>query len=201
MEQLWNRCRKKVQIIALSVFLLGLLLLVAVISWNTKNAAAGGSFMIGKGSYLIFDHSWGSNRGFTWKTTAKIFAEMPFLNQLLGAGPDCYYPYSYTVSAYAQTLHDFWKPDILTNAHNEFLNLLICLGGFGLLSWLILLFGSGWRFVQAGRKNLIVFAGTLTICAYAAHNFFCYQQVCCTPFLFLILGFAENLARDTDSFS
>ena len=34
--------------------------------------------------------------------------------------------------------------------------------------------------------------GLLAVCSYAAHNFFCYQQVCCTPFLFLILGLSER---------
>ena len=168
---------------------------MTVITWNTQNAAAGGSAMIGRGSYLLFDNSWGSNRGFTWKTTAKIFAEMPVLNKIFGAGPDCYYPYSYTESAYAQILHDFWKPDILTNAHNEFLNLLICIGGFGLISFLFLLVSAGGRFCRRGKKNPYIFMGLLVICSYAAHNFFCYQQVCCTPFLFLVLGIAENSCR------
>ena len=126
---------------------------------------------------------------------AKIFAEMPVLNKIFGAGPDCYYPYSYTESAYAQILHDFWKPDILTNAHNEFLNLLICIGGFGLISFLFLLVSAGGRFCRRGKKNPYIFMGLLVICSYAAHNFFCYQQVCCTPFLFLVLGIAENSCR------
>lgn len=28
-----------------------------------------------------------------------------------------------------------------------------------------------------------------------AYNFFCYQQVCCTPFVFLVMGIGEYIWR------
>ena len=103
--------------------------------------------------------------------------------------------YSYSVPEYAQLLNDYWKPDVLTNAHNEFLNLLICIGIGGLLSFLLLLGAGARRFYRIGKEHPEVLMGLLAVCSYAAHNFFCYQQVCCTPFLFLILGLSEQLAR------
>ena len=92
-------------------------------------------------------------------------------------------------------MNDYWKPDVLTNAHNEFLNLLICIGIGGLLSFLLLLGAGARRFYRIGKEHPEVLMGLLAVCSYAAHNFFCYQQVCCTPFLFLILGLSEQLAR------
>ena len=62
-----------------------------------------------------------------------------------------------------------------------------------------------WRFFKAWEKNsegtentwlsAFVLAGMLSILAYAGHNFFCYQQVCCTPFLFIVMGLAESAVR------
>lgn len=148
-------------------------------------------------SYLLFDDRWGSSRGFTWKISMEMFREMPIWRKLFGAGPDCFMPYGYGIPEYAQRLNDYWKPDVLTNAHNEFLNLLICVGIAGLAAFLFLLGAAVLRFYRVGKKRPFVLMGLLTVCAYAAHNFFCYQQVCCTPFLFLILGLAERLARET----
>ncbi|HIZ79587.1 MAG TPA: hypothetical protein IAA17_07355, partial [Candidatus Lachnoclostridium stercorigallinarum] len=48
---------------------------------------------------------------------------------------------------------------------------------------------------RIGKEHPEVIMGLLAVFSYAAHNFFCYQQVCCTPFLFLILGLSERLAR------
>ncbi len=190
-ERVWIKYSRRIQIITAAGFAAALAGLIYVIAWNTQNAARGGS-------YLIFDDSWGSNRGFIWKTTVRIFEEMPLMRQLFGAGPDCFYPYSYQVSSYAQQIHDFWKPDVLTNAHNEFLNLLICVGMIGVGAFLFWLAAGAVRFLRAAERNPYVLMGFLTICSYAAHNFFCYQQVCCTPFLFLITGAAEGLARESE---
>ena len=52
------------------------------------------------------------------------------------------------------------------------------------------------RFLGAREKTPLAFAGALAVLVYGAHNFFCYQQVCCAPYLFLILGAAENLVRE-----
>ena len=56
-----------------------------------------------------------------------------------GVGPDCFMPYSYSIPEYADKLYQYWKPNILTNAHNEFLNLLICIGIAGLLAFIAML--------------------------------------------------------------
>ena len=155
--------------------------------------------------YLLFDNKWGSDRGFTWKAAAGMFAEMTPLRKLFGAGPDCFKAYSYSIPEYADLLYQYWKPNILTNAHNEFLNLLICIGIVGLLAFLAMLGMGVWRFFKAWEKNsegtentwlsAFVLAGMLSILAYAGHNFFCYQQVCCTPFLFIVMGLAESAVR------
>lgn len=125
--------------------------------------------------YLLFDNKWGSDRGFTWKAAAGMFAEMTPLRKLFGAGPDCFKAYSYSIPEYADLLYQYWKPNILTNAHNEFLNLLICIGIVGLFAFLAMLGMGVWRFFKAWEKNsegtentwlsAFVLAGMLSILA------------------------------------
>ena len=54
----------------------------------------------------------------------------------------------------------------------------------------------GIRYFYRKAKEEPYFIGVaLCILSYGCHNLFCYQQVCCTPFLFLLLGIAEGLTK------
>lgn len=192
----WNVRARRLQAVAVAAAVAGAAGSVCLIALNTAGVLERGFGFTSQNSYLLFDDRWGSSRGFTWKTSVELFREMPFWRRLVGAGPDCFMPYSYGIPEYAERLNDYWKPDVLTNAHNEFLNLLICVGIVGLAAFLLVLGAAAVRFYRIGKKRPFALIGLLTVCAYAAHNFFCYQQVCCTPFLFLILGLAERLARE-----
>ena len=196
LERSWDKIGRR--LFRAACILAGSLLLLAVggIVLNTTGLLEKWFGISGSGQYLLFNDDWGSSRGFNWKMAVWIFSGLPIPHKLIGVGPDCFMAYSYSVPGYAQLLNDYWKPDVLTNAHNEFLNHLICTGAGGLLSFLFLLGAGARRFFRIGRKHPEVLMGLLTVCAYAAHNFFCYQQVCCTPFLFLILGLSERVARN-----
>ena len=194
-EKNWEKTGRRLFI---SVCVLAGILFIVVsggIALNTSGLLERWFGISSDNQYLLFNDKWGSDRGFNWKMAVRIFAGLPFLHKIIGVGPDCFMAYSYSVPEYAQLLNDYWKPDVLTNAHNEFLNLLICVGIGGLLSFLFLLGAGARRFYRIGKENPEVIMGLLVVCSYAAHNFFCYQQVCCTPFLFLILGLSERMAR------
>ena len=92
--------------------------------------------------------------------------------------------------------HFFGHGQRLTNAHNEFLNMMFCTGILGLATYAAIFFLAIHRFWKAAKQASPALMGALAALAYAAHNFFCYQQVCAAPFLFLILGMAENMVRN-----
>lgn len=194
-EKSWEKAGHR--LFTLACILTGILLAAVIggIALNTTGLLEQWFGISSDNQYLLFNDKWGSNRGFNWKMAVCIFSGLPLLSKIFGVGPDCFMAYSYSVPEYAQLLNDYWKPDVLTNAHNEFLNLLICIGIGGLLSFLLLLGAGARRFYRIGKEHPEVLMGLLAVCSYAAHNFFCYQQVCCTPFLFLILGLSEQLAR------
>lgn len=148
-----------------------------------------------RNQYLLFNAQWGNYRGLTWMSVWKGFLEMSFLQKLFGVGPDSLAAYLYTIPEISQSLYDLWGGVKLTNAHNEFLNSLMCYGTIGLTSWIAVLVGSIRYFYGKAKENPFMIAFALCIVGYACHNIFCYQQVCCTPFLFIALGIGESLTK------
>lgn len=146
--------------------------------------------------YLYFDRWWGNQRGFNWSFSVQVFQSLPFLHKVIGVGPDGFAYYAYGVPELAAGARAVWgSSQTLTNAHNELLNSLICYGFFGAAAYLGFFLAGARRFFKNAAKAPFVGAAALCILSYLAHNFFCYQQVCCTPFLFLFMGLAEGLIR------
>ncbi len=147
-------------------------------------------------NYLLFNDNWGNNRGFTWRFSVFSFKNFTVVQKLFGVGPDCFKAYNYSIPEYADVLHGFWGKLNLTNAHNEYLTTLINYGIFGLISYFGMLITGIATFIKARKNNLIVAGFALCIIAYMAHNIFCYQQVCCTPFIYIFMGLGANIIRN-----
>ena len=143
-------------------------------------------------SYMNWHEGWGNGRGATWVFTVKMFSKESLLHKLFGVGPDCYY--SYASSEFAQRLSDIWGDRALTNAHNEWLNMMVNAGILGAAAYIGIFISAARRFGK-GQQNRILIAFAASIFSYMAYDFFCYQQVLCTPFLFMILGIGEYLIR------
>lgn len=186
----------KLRILMPSMLAAGVIGAAALIWLNTSGLLLRWFGWQSQNSYLLFDEKWGSNRGYNWSFAGKVFAELPPVSKLFGVGPDCFYPYCYGRSDYGSELRRFWGNMNLTNAHNEFLNLLICIGVVGTAVFAGMLVCAVIRYTKNSETHPLAAVGALAVLAYAAHNFFCYQQVCCTPFLFLLLGVSEYFVRN-----
>ena len=143
--------------------------------------------------YLIWGDGWGNGRGKTWSFSIQMYKDMDIFHKLFGVGPDGYAPYAY--SLYQDRLAQMWGDRTLTNAHNEWMNALINYGLIGTAAYMGIFFTSIKNFAKK-QENMPVMAGFIAcIVSYMSHNFFCYQQICCTPFLFLIIGAGMYLIR------
>ena len=145
--------------------------------------------------YLYFNNYWGNHRGFNWSIAMEAYKGFPFVNKLFGIGPDSFASYLYNVPEIGDKIRSYYPNLRLTNAHCEYLNSLICYGAIGLISWLTVLIGGIRYFYNKAKDNPFMIAFALCIMGYACHNIFCYQQVCCTPFLFIALGIGESLTK------
>lgn len=146
--------------------------------------------------YLTWNASWGNGRGFTWTATAKIISEFSPLHLLIGVGPDCYAHYAYAY--YADWLNSKWGNNVLTNAHNEWMNMIVNYGFSGAICYLGIFVSALVTFLRKADKAPISIACAACIASYMGHNLFCYQQVLCTPFLFMIMAFGIYAVRKTE---
>ena len=172
--------------------LFGIALIVAIVLL-VKSVQTGDASPWAAVPYLVWNDNWGNGRGFTWRVTWQMLKEMSLPKLLFGVGPECY-PH-YGNEFYKELIQSKWGNNVLTNAHNEWLNAVINYGILGGLSYLGI-FVSG--IVSCGRKakekpELIMVMACVV--AYMSHNLFCYQQVLCTPFIIIIMAIGQYLIK------
>lgn len=146
-------------------------------------------------SYFNWNDDWGNGRGRIWKFSVKMFSEESIGHKLFGIGPDCFN--SYVTARYSKQAARLWGEKQLTNAHNEWLNILINGGILGVTAYLGIYVTAIRRFYKSHRQDVLL-AGIAAACiAYMCYNFFCYQQVLCTPFIFICMGIGEYILRQS----
>ena len=106
-----------------------------------------------------FSNSWGTNRGYIWKKAVQIYSDFPLLRKLFGGGANCF----------GLFYRELTGSDWVRNAHNEFLEYLVCTGLFGLLSY-VAIFVCAIK--EKTEKDPFLIAGKLAIMAYMAQAFF-----------------------------
>ena len=180
--------------IAVPVMILLVLLLTLI------NTLAGGALTPGitdpnMTKWLTFNVSWGSARGGTWAAGARCFWEADFLHKIFGVGPDCLYAFlSNEGSVGLQTMvNDRFGGSRLTNAHNEWLTVLVDIGVLGLISYAGMMITAIRDFLRAGENKMVVGACGICVLAYTVNNMFSFQQVMNISTVFVIMGIGENL--------
>ncbi|NLG04073.1 MAG: hypothetical protein GX567_09645 [Clostridia bacterium] len=180
---------KRTALIALPT---GLILIFLLIYLNTNQLLPPALAFLNKIPYLYFDEGWGNTRGGIWMYSAKMFSEFPLKEKLFGVGPDSFAAYTYEF--YKKEAESTWG-SILTNAHCEWFNLTICTGIFGGIAYLGTFISAAVTFTKNRARNTMIAAAGLSIFCYIFHNIFCYQQVICTPIIFLFMGIGSHLCR------
>ncbi|MDE6606928.1 MAG: O-antigen ligase family protein [Lachnospiraceae bacterium] len=175
------------------LLLLALTVILLVVYYNFWGKEAGNPKMA---AAFTIDEDWGNARGTTWRTGVDAFASMPMLHKLVGIGPDCFYLYAYSNGDIALRLYNVFGEARLTNAHNEWLTILVNMGLLGLLSYAAVFGSAIYRQISGGRKNALLLVSSVCIISYTVHNMVSFQQVICTPVVFFLIGCGENLIRN-----
>ena len=187
---------RKLKIIRTIILILigaGVAAIVTYVALNSTGALAGTS-LESDNNYLKFDTYWGNNRGSSWMVTVKTFIQCDFMRKLFGAGPDGFYNLVYTYCA-PELIEKWGENTVLTCAHNEWMTAVINVGVFGAIAYTGIFIAGIVRFTKKSVERPEVIAVVLSILGYMSHNFFCYQQIICTPSIFLIIGIGECLCR------
>lgn len=182
----------RVLVVALSVAVVFVVPILVVLT--TKQKLPGFLSGLYSVSFFRFDDAWGNFRGFNWRMAMKAFQNAPLKDVLIGAGPDCF---ALCMDKYcAEEVAVFWQGMQLACAHNEFLNMLVTQGIFGVTAYLGIFFSLFIRCGKYASKEDRMIPFMAAVLAYLGHNFFCYQQCICTPTIFIFMGMGEMLIRE-----
>lgn len=148
---------------------------------------------LGAIAYFNFNDTWGNSRGRIWSFAVRVFRQESICHKFFGIGSDC-------LSSYVREYHNaerqlLWGDLILTNAHNEWLTMLINVGIFGAIAYIGIFATLVKRCLKSWRTNPLLVGIAASAVSYMAYNFFCYQTICCTPFIFMLLGIGEYVLR------
>jgi len=127
----------------------------------------------------------GSMRGYIWKTSWWLAKQVPVFGTGPGTFVATYYPYDIL-----ETTTDY--------AHNDFLQIAVCIGIVGLVVYCAFIVSLAVRaFMRAYTCPLIVIFGSA--CAgYLAHSFFSFSIAIVTPMFWALAGILDKLVRQVD---
>ena len=138
-------------------------------------------------SMFFFDERFGSGRGHAFKAAVDTFKDAGIWQKLIGVGPDCFKEAVYALPGRANLLRQIWPHDLLINAHNELLTMLINEGVLGTLAYVGIFVSYIVSAFKRGR-DMVDFGIGLSVFCYLLHNMISFAQVLNTPFIFLLMG-------------
>lgn len=183
-----------------NVVLLGgvLAVIVLYVALLVSNSLYPGSIgKLSEDQSFIFNEKWGNKRGIIWWSGIQIFASQNFLGKWIGVGPDAFCAYTYSdACAVAEKVIAVFGTSKLTNAHNEWLTVLVNTGLLGLFTYAGFIISAIIRFMKGGRAgNPALYLWGLSVLSYTAHNMVSFQQALNFPLVMLVLGVGECMMR------
>lgn len=173
----------------------GILLLATV---NTLRPGILGS--LSGNSLFTFNVAWGSSRGATWSAGWKCFAAQDLLHKLVGVGPDCMWSYidsgaNPELLAYVKELFSGQR---LTNAHNEWLTVLVDTGAAGLAGYAGMMICGMRELLKKGKDNPAATACGFCLLGYTINGIFSFQQSMGVGTLFVMFGMGKAFLETSD---
>ena len=162
----------------------GVLIWLFVAALNTKIGISG----LEEKSFLLLNENWGNGRGAAFSCAVNCFKKMPVMHKLLGAGPDCFSVYAYSLPEEAVKLRAAFGESRLTNAHNELLTCLVNEGISGVCFFLGIIICFVIICMKKGNKNTIFYVLAVSTVCYFFHNMVSFEQVLNISYLFLFMG-------------
>ena len=183
--------------VTLVSFLLAAFIVLTVI--NTMNPGSIGR--LSEYAAFTFSDTWGSNRGATWKAGVMCFAEQNLLHKLVGVGPDAMAAFTYKDGSakLVEMLNAVFGEYVrLTNAHNEWLTVLVNTGILGLIGFGGAMVTAIRTFLKRCGKDAIACACGVSLLAYTVNNIFSFQQTINLTTMMVILSMGMAFVREKE---
>jgi len=131
------------------------------------------------------DDDFGSYRIYIWRNALEALPEQP----LFGTGQDTFlYALDWGFQEEALELHSV----VYDKAHNDFLQILLCNGIFGLIAYLALLAGIIIYSIKPAFHDTILLMAFSAVAAYLGQSLFGIDSVVVTPLFWLIIAILRN---------
>lgn len=101
-------------------------------------------------NYLVFDDEWGTHRGYIWRIGMESYLKLPLIHKIFGHGPDTF-GLMVSIERYDEMISKY--NEYFDSAHNEYLQYLFTIGPFGLLSYVMVILGSGMQIIKNTAKD------------------------------------------------
>lgn len=148
-EKAWNITGLKIWKATLVISVLAIVFMLI-----DANVLGHGRRYGGIGTYLVFNDSWGTNRGYIWRQSINLYKDFPILHKLFGYGPDTFGIMT-TQKFKADMINATGQ--VFDNAHNEYLQFLLTIGVLGAASYLVFIIGNCLQMAKvwiSWRKDL-----------------------------------------------
>lgn len=142
--------------------------------------------------YVIFNDSWGTDRGFVWRISWENFKSFPLHHKIFGFGPDTFG--IMTTFNNMQEMSEKYNV-VFDNAHNEYLHFLLTIGIAGLTAYLIFLISAFVKMTRCARGDLLILAPMFAFICYCAQAIVNLNVPITAPFMWLFLSMALSICR------
>lgn len=152
-------------------------------------------------SVLTFNMAWGTYRGATWRAGWKCFATQDVLHKLVGVGPDCMWSFlsSGSLPEISAILNEIFAGQHLTNAHNEWLTVLIDVGIIGLIGYAGMMICGIRELLKKGQISAEARACGFCLLAYTVNGIFSFQQSMSIGTVFVMFGMGKAFLNKESS--
>lgn len=134
--------------------------------------------------YLVFNDSWGTDRGYCWRIGIESYLQQPFIHRLFGFGPDTYGILTWNFrSDSIQNLGVYYE-----SAHNEFLQYLVTIGPIGTVAYILFLAGAIRTILARQKKLPWLLAPAAAVLAYNIQAIINIGMPIVTPIMWMMIG-------------
>ncbi len=137
----------------------------------------------------VFEDGWGTGRGRLWIYTYNLFSNFKWIYKLFGCGCDCF-------GIAFLSKYSSYVDGIYLNAHNEFLQYLVTMGFFGLVSYGMIWISAGKMFIQKKEKSIVDWIFFSGIVGYLGQSVVNNPQALNYAVLFLMLALFKKSYKE-----
>lgn len=175
-----------------SVFVIACVVIVCVMMVDA-NLLGNGKRYGSLGTYLVFNDSWGTNRGYIWRKSVELYRDFPAMHKLFGYGPDTF-GILVTKEIRAEMVQA--TSQVFDTAHNEYLQLLVTMGLFGVISYVAFGILALVTFCRNLKKHPYLIGCIAAIICYSAQALVNLNLPIVAPILWLMLSVGMAVCRE-----